>query len=466
MLRIRGMPQRLCDGVGRRDFLRVGALSACGLTLPGMLRASEPERGARTPTFGKARRCLLLYLTGGPPQLDTWDLKPDAPDRIRGEFKPISTNVPGIRISEWFPRLARCADKMCIVRSVSHADRTHPSAGYTMLTGVPHPLANAATAATIRPGPSDHPHVGSLLAMTRRRRNSAPPFVSLPEIIKDAGVNKYPGLDGGMLGRQYAPFLVEADAENDGFRVPDVFLPANVTAQRLSERRVLVDQLDRGLRNADTRLGQDMEGWYRQAYEAMAAPAFREAFVLDREPLAVRQRYGNHLFGQGCLLARRLLEAGVGMAAVYWHQEGPPDSLVWDTHQNNFGRLRESLMPPTDAAFSALLEDLEQRGMLDDTLVVCMGDFGRSPLINRSGGRDHWSAVQSIVLAGGGVRRGQVYGASDRDGGQPADRPVAPADLTATWLHLLGIPGDLMIHDRTGRPLRACVGETIPGLLA
>ena len=385
---------------------------------------------------------------------------------------PIATNVSGIRISEWFPRLARCADKMCIVRSVTHGDRTHPSAGYTMLTGVPHPLANASTAATIRPGPSDHPHVGALLAKSRAEgrgrvaRSPAPPFVALPEIIKDAGVNRYPGLDGGMLGRQFAPFLAEANPERNGFDVPDVFLPADVTGERLADRRVLLDQLDRGLRSVDAQLGREMNGWYRKAYEAMAAPEFREAFVLDHEPAAVRQRYGNHIFGQGCLLARRLLEAGVGMAAVYWHQEGPPDSLVWDTHQDNFGRLREALMPPTDVAFSALLEDLGERGMLDDTLVVCMGDFDRSPLINRAGGRDHWSAVQSIVVAGAGIRMGQVYGASDRDGGQPADRPVAPADLTATWMHLLGIPADMEMRDLTGRPHRACVGEKILGILA
>jgi hypothetical protein len=465
MLRVRGRAQRLCEGVQRRDFLHLGTLGTLGLSLPALLRAAGARPVTAQGAFGKARRCLLLFLTGGPPQLDTWDLKPAAPEQIRGELKPIQTNVTGVQISELFPRLARHADKLCIVRSVTHPDRTHTSAGYTMLTGVPHPLANAASAANIKPGPDDHPHLGALLAKSRLLQRGVPVFVSLPEVIKDAGVNQYPGLDGGLLGNRYAPWRLEANPERTAFVLPDIFLPSGMTAQRLGDRRVLLDQLDRGLRSVESRAAGDLDGWYQQAFDVMRAPALRLAFALDREPAPVRAQYGNHLFGQGCLLARRLLEAGVGLAAVYWHYEGPDDSPVWDTHQNNFIHLRRRLMPPTDGALAALLNDLEQRGMLADTLLVCMGEFGRTPLINRQGGRDHWSAIQSVLLAGAGIRAGSVYGASDRMGAYPADKPVTPADLTATMMHLLGIPEDMEIADRTNRPLRACQGKLIGGIL-
>jgi hypothetical protein len=453
-------------GVGRRDFLHLGALGTFGLSLPALLRAAGSKPRPGQATFGKARRCLLLFLTGGPPQLDTWDLKPQAPERIRGELRPIATNVTGIQVSELFPRLSRHADELCVVRSVTHPDRTHTSAGYTMLTGVPHPQANAPSASNIRPGPHDHPHVGALFASARPSRGDVPAFAALPEVIRDAGVNTYPGLDGGLLGSRFSPFRVEADGGRTRFLLPDVFLPRGVTAKHLADRRALLGQLDRGFKRVAGAGARDLDTWYQKAFDVLRSRAVREALDLERVPQRVRERYGGHLFGQGCLLGRRLLEAGVGLAAVYWHYEGPDDSPVWDTHQNNFAHLRKRLMPPTDTAFSALLSDLRQRGLLEDTLVVCMGEFGRSPLINNKGGRDHWPAVQSVVLAGAGVRGGSVYGASDRDGAYPKEKPVTPADVTATLLHLLGVPADLEIRDRTGRPLRACQGEVIAGALA
>ena len=462
MLRIRGRTQRLCDAIDRRDFLHAGALGCFGLSLPTLLQAAAPVAGS----FGRARRCILLFLTGGPPQLDTWDLKPAAPERIRGELRPIATNIPGMMLSELFPQLARHGDKLCIVRSVTHPDRTHTSAGYTMLTGMPHPLANSTSATLIRPGPLDHPHIGALLAKARQADQIAPVFASLPEVSRDAGVNTYPGQDAGILGNVYAPFQIEANAERSAFLLPDIFLPADVSAERLRDRRLLLDQLDGVRRASDAEAVRDMAGWRQRALDLKRSPAVRAAFDLDREPIALRQRYGNHLFGQSCLLARRLLEAGVALTTVYWHYEGPDDSPVWDTHQNNFSHLRERLMPPTDVAFSALLDDLAQRGMLADTLVICMGEFGRTPLINRHGGRDHWSAVQSIVFAGAGIRAGSIHGASDRDGAHPAVSAVTPADITATLMHLLGIPADMEITDRIGRPLRACSGTPIAGVLA
>lgn len=458
MFAIQGRPNRLCDGTSRRDFLRVGALGALGLTLPGMLRA------APTPTpdagFGRAKRCVLLFLTGGPPQLDTWDLKPDAPAEVRGELKPIATCVPGVRISELFPRLARQTDKYCIVRSVTHHCTVHTPAGYAMLTGAEHPSAAAKSATEVRPSPDDRPHFGSLLARVRPERRGVPTFAALPEIIKDDAINEFPGQGGGILGKRYDPFRIDGAARDATFRVPDIVLPPGMTAERLQNRRELLPLLDRQRREFD-----DRDAHSQRAYDLIGSAAFQRAFQLDREPDRVRAAYGRHLFGQGCLLARRLLEAGVSLVTVYWHYEGPQDSPVWDTHANNFPHLRKRLMPPTDEAFAALLEDLAGRGLLADTLVACMGEFGRSPKINRDGGREHWPQVQSVVLAGASVPAGSVYGASDRIGGQPADKPVTPADLTATLLHLLGVPPDLELRDRGGRPLRACDGTPVRGLL-
>jgi hypothetical protein len=454
MLRVLARRVTPCDGVSRRVFLTAAAALGLARTAPA---------GPSPDGFGRARRCLLLFLTGGPPQLDTWDLKPDAPAEVRGELKPIATNVPGVRVSELLPRLARQADRCCVVRSVTHGDTVHTSAGYTMLTGVPHPKANGPTAALIRPTPDDHPHLGALLAKSRGARAGLPVAVSLPEYIRDANVNDFPGQDAGFLGRAYAPLRIDADEARQGFRPPEVVLPADVTAQRLEARGYLRRQLDRALRDAPA--AAEMDAWHAQALGLLRSPAVRRAFEIDREPDRLRESYGRHLFGQGCLLARRLLEAGVAFVTVYWHYEGPDDSPVWDTHENNFRHLRERLMPPTDRALAALLGDLAGRGMLDDTLVLVMGEFGRTPRVNAKAGRDHWPHVQSVLLAGAGVLAGSVYGSSDRRGAYPADQPVTPADLAATVLHLLGVPGDLEVRDRLGRPQRACAGRPVRGLV-
>jgi hypothetical protein len=408
----------------------------------------------------------LLFLVGGPPHHDTWDLKPNAPSEIRGELRPIATRVSGVHISELFPHLAEQADKYCIIRSVTHGDTIHTSAGYTMLTGVPHPRPNGKSAANARPSPDDHPHLGSILARVRASRTGLPAFASLPEVIRDDAVNEYPGQEAGFLGKTYSPYRIHADTQRAVFQVPDIFLPAGMTVDRLDDRRVLLDQLDRSFRVSETNTQiADRNSYYRQAFAMIRSPAARQAFLLDREPDRLRDAYGRHLFGQGCLLARRLLEAGVSLVTVYWHYEGPKDSPVWDTHQNNYPHLRNRLMPPADRAFASLLADLADRGMLQDTLVVWMGEFGRTPRINAHGGRDHWPHVQSVVLAGAGIRGGSVYGASDRVGAFPADLPVFPADLAATILHLLGVPPDLELRDRTDRPVRACQGSPLRLLL-
>src|SRR5262249_47961728 len=304
--------------------------------------------------------------------------------------------------------------------------------------------------------PAAPPPRGGVRATPRGAGSGLRAVASRREFIRDAGANAFPGQGAGFLGKAYAPLLVEADAARRGFRPPEVVLPPDVTADRLAARGFLRRQLDRALAGAPA--PDDMEEWQRQAVGLLRSPGLRRAFEIDREPDRVRASYGRHLFGQGCLLARRLLEAGVAFVTVYWHYEGPDDSPVWDTHGNNFTHLRQRLMPPTDQALAALLADLGQPGLLDDTLVVCLGEFGRTPRINKNAGRDHWPHVQSVGLAGAGVRGGSVYGASDRHGAYPADQPVTPADLVATVLHLLGVPPDLGLIDRLGRPLRACSG--------
>ncbi len=444
--------------LSRRRWLQLG------LIVPGTVTSRRTFAG-ESASFGRAKRCVLLYLTGGAPQHDTFDPKPRAPVEIRGELSAIATSQPGVEFTELFPRLARRAHQLTVVRSITHDDTVHTSAGYAMLTGWRHPQANAATAADIRPQPTDRPHLGSILGVTRPPAGP-PPFIALPEVIKDAAVNEFPGLNGGFLGTAAGPLLVEGAAETGRFRPPPLILSPGVTGERFKRRRLLLEQIDPGGITAETgsRSRIAREQWTR-AMNLLGSRAVGEAFELEREPAAVRDRYGPHLFGQGCLMARRLLEVGVTCAAVYWHYEGPDDSPVWDTHWNNYPHLRRRLAPPSDQAIAALLEDLSDRGLLDDTLVVVMGEFGRSPRLNDKAGRDHWPFVSSLLLAGAGTPAGTVYGASDREGAYPANDAVKPADFMATLLHLLGVDAHQPLRDAVGRPHPVIEGTPIAGLL-
>jgi len=464
VLTLCGPSRRLCDGIDRRAFLRAGAIGALGLSLPQLLAAAEEP--ATDPTFGRAKRCILLFLMGGPPQHDTWDPKPDAPAEVRGEFRPIASSVPGIRVGELFPLLAQQAHRYTIVRSITHTDSTHTTAGYTMLTGMPHPNPGVPSARN-GPRPTDHPHFGSVMATVHSARSGLPPFVTLPEIVKDAAVNEVPGQGAGFLGPRYAPYLVEANLQRTAFLRPGIVLPTEMSTHRLADRESLRELLNQEFDAAAKNLHSTaLDGFYRQAFSMISSENAKAAFDLSAETSSVRESYGQHLFGQGCLLARRLLEAGVRLVSVYWHYEGPDDSPVWDTHENNFKHLRERLMPPADRAISTLLQELFERGMLDDTLVICMGEFGRSPKVNSKAGRDHWPHVQSIMLAGAGIHAGSIYGSSDADGGYPAERPVTPGELIATFLHLLGVPHDLTLQDQLNRPFPTSHGEPVRGLFA
>jgi hypothetical protein len=473
MLSIQGSHARLCDGLTRREMLRVGGLASFGLALPELLHGREvaSARSPRTPGInpeargvggGKAKSCIVLFLMGGPPQHSTWDPKPNAPAEVRGEFKPIATAVPGLQVCELMPQTARLADRICVLRAVSSNDNAHSSSGYFMMTGVPHQPMNFENA---NPGaPNDHPNIGAVVRRLRGDRDGMPAAVRLPHRIFNTNGSVWPGQDAGFLGRGSDPWLFTCEPASPGFRIPAFTLPAEVPQARLEGRRSLLHQIDHRLESVERSgvMGQ-FDRQSQQAFDLLRSPRSRQAFRLDREPPKVRERYGRSQFGQSVLLARRLVEAGVALVQVNWYRgpDEPEANPCWDSHTDEAKRLKTVLVPPFDQAYSALLDDLEQRGLLAETLVVCMAEFGRSPKINRQGGRDHWGYVYPAALAGGGVRGGQVYGASDALGGHPRDGRVEPHDLTATIFHCLGYSPDTEIREALGRPLPISRGQVI-----
>ncbi len=436
----------------RREFLRVGGLSALGLGLPQLLRSRA--RASESPK--RAKSCIVVFLMGGPPQHSTWDPKPDAPAEVRGEFGPTETNVPGIRICSLFPKLAKQADKLAILRGVSTGDNAHSSSGYAMLTGVPHAPLNAEG---VNPGPpNDSPSLAAIVRRLRGDRNGLPGSVRLPMHIFNTDSSVWPGQDGGFLGRAADPWLFRCEPASPAFGVPELTLQPDISVERFGGRRALFQKLDRSATSLP---------FGDKAFDLLNSPAARAAFDMNKETPKLRDRYGRHQFGQSCLLARRLVEAGVGLVQVNWFRgpDEPAEAPCWDSHAKEANRLKNALCPPADGGVSALLEDLSDRGMLADTLVMCISEFGRSPKFNAAGGRDHWGRVFSVALAGGGIKGGRVYGASDKLGGDPLDGKVSPADLTATALHCLGFEPDAEIRDVQRRPLPASRGTVIRGIL-
>ena len=467
MLTIKGPATGSGRSLRRRDFLQVGAAGALGLTLPTLLHASATRAAGSNRSFGRAKRCILIYLNGGPSQLDMWDMKPDAPVGIRGELNPIATNVPGIQIGELLPLMAKQVGKFKIVRSVTHPCSVHTTAVYTMLTGTVH---TTPTVDQTRSSPDDPPHLGSIVAKSLGWRRRLPPFVSLPRLFEAPPVDGiWAGQNAGFLGRRYDPFVIRGEKQTAEFTAGAVELPPDMNMRRLSERQVLLRKLNgaAGAIRAGRQAGE-LDTFYQQAYSLLGSMGLREAFDLDREPDKVRDRYGRNLFGQGVLLARRLIEAGVRLATVYWIDPTPagPGGGEYDSHGRIYHHMRQRLVPPTDRALASLFADLSERGLLDDTLVVVMSEFGRTPRINKDAGRDHWPQVQSILLAGAGISGGSVYGASDRIAAYPAADPITPADLAQTIFHLLGVPPDLELIDQLGRIVPACRGSQIAGLCA
>jgi hypothetical protein len=465
MLRFLGPGTRLCDGRSRREILRVGGLGllGAGLGLPELASASGASGG---PSFGRAKSCIVLFLMGGPPQHSTWDPKPDAPAEVRGEFGPISTSVPGISVSSLLPMTARVMDKVCLLRAMSTGDNAHSSSGYYMLTGRPHQPQNIENA---NPGaPNDFPSLGALAGRIGAGGGSLPSSITLPHRIFNTDGSVWPGQDAGFLGRGADPWLLNAKETPEGYRIQEIDLPADLDPARVGRRMGLVDGFRRGIDALDRETrGAVFDAQSRRAFGLLQSPEARKAFRIEDEPAATRDRYGASPFGRGVLLARRLVEAGVRLVQVNWYRgaDEPGENPCWDSHIREPARLREVLAPPTDRAFSALIEDLDRRGTLDETLVVCMAEFGRTPKLDAAGGRNHWGSVFSIALAGGGIKGGQAFGSSDKIGAQPRDNRVRPEDLSATIFHCLGHRPETEYPDRLGRPHPLSRGEVLHAIL-
>lgn len=471
MITIRSKTTQAAAGLARRELLQLGGLPLLGLGLPALLSAPRTAAGALNgahivPSSGRAKSCIILFLMGGAPQHSTWDPKPDAPAEVRGEFGPISTPVPGMQICELLPQMARVADKLCLLRGVSTGDNAHSSSGYYMLTGRPHVPMNQENA---NPGPpNDWPCLAAVAQRLLPSRGELPAAIRLPKHIFNTDGSVWPGQDAGFLGRNADPWLFRCEPASASYHIPEFQLPVDVPADRLGQRQSLLSVFNRQL---DEPLRRGALATYDQhtqrAYELLSSPRSRRAFSLDQEPEPVRQRYGLTQFGQSTLLARRLVEAGVRLVQVNWFRgpDEPSDAPCWDSHARESERLKNVLAPPLDQAFSALLEDLAARGMLDETLVVCLTEFGRTPRFNGRAGRDHWGPVFSLALAGGGIRGGLVHGASDRIGGQPRDGLVRPEDVTATILHCLGFQPGTAFLDAQGRTFPISRGTVIEPIL-
>ncbi|HEY2911522.1 MAG TPA: DUF1501 domain-containing protein [Gemmataceae bacterium] len=437
----------------RRTLLRIGAVGLTGLTLPTALRA-EQSGGRRK---AKAKSVIMLFQFGGPSHIDTFDAKPDAPSGIRGEFKTIRTKTAGLLVTEHLPKLAERSQRYSVVRSVRPTRSNHNSGAYYSLTGR-EPLIDIVTA---NASATDFPHPGSVIGALRPPDHNVPPFVALPTMIAD-GPFRTPGEFAGLLGKAHDPLWVLKDPNARNFQVRELAPPAGVDVGRLADRKSLQAGLA-GLseladRSADIR---GMRDYQARAIDLLAAPRTQKAFAMEEEKSATRDRYGRNTYGQSVLLARRLVEAGVRFVTVYYS----PGIGGWDTHKNNFSTLKNSRLPHNDAAVAALLDDLHDRGLLDETLVYWTGDFGRTPKVNKDAGRDHWPQCMSVLVAGGGIRGGTTYGASDPTGAFPKDDPCRPDDITATVFHAVGLDPATEIRDQLGRPMPISTGTPIRPLI-
>lgn len=447
----------------RRELLQVGGVGSLGIGLS-HLKAAPAHAGSGS-TFGRAKNVIYLFLAGGPSQYETFDPKPFAPAEIRGVFRPIDTNVPGVRFCELLPRISTMADKLAVVRSMATDDPNHESGGYWVNTGYKYVGPNMRDLS-----PTDWPTLGSIVKMLKPSQTVPFSTVQIPEPIV-ANPNVFlPGQNAGFLGRRWDPEFLKCDPTAKQFQIDEFTLAPDLASSRLSARRNLLEQFDQQAQFIERRASiREYDRMTQEAFNVLLSGTARGAFALNTEPDAVRDRYGRSKWGQSVLLSRRLIEAGVRMVFVNWPRE-PGDLSVgnplWDTHGQNNPRMKDVLCPQFDLGFTALIEDLEQRGLLDETLVVAIGEMGRTPRFNGAGGRDHWGNVFSLVLAGAGIKRGHIHGASDKTGGYPISDRVQPQDLTATILHLLGIGHDATFPDRTGRPHRVSEGEPIAGLLS
>jgi hypothetical protein len=443
------------DRLTRRSFVRIGGLAPMGLGLSQLLDAKTSKP---TGTFGKAKRCLLLYMWGGPSHIDLFDMKPDAPSELRGPFKEVSTNVPGVRISELMPALGKVIDKIGFIRSVTHTDNNHSTSAHWMLTGHKHPLSLENFGAR----PSDYPHIGSIVSKFSPVNNGLPSFVSLPEVIGTTAGFITPGQNAGFLGRQYDPFVVNKHPDDPDFAVPNLTPVDGLSRDRLQKRVSLVESFDNLRSDLSASVDvNDLNAVNRYAYNLLTSPKVAQSFDLEAEGPKEREKYGMRTFGQSVLLARRLLESGVKLVTVYWHRDKPGVDTTWDTHKENFTGLKDRLVPQVDQPIAHLLNDLETRGMLEDTLVVWNSEFGRTPKVNKNAGRDHWGRCNTIWMAGAGVPGGQMYGKSDKIASEPVENAVSPADVSATIYHLLGLDPASHFYDALDRPFRLSEGNVL-----
>jgi len=437
-----------CEGFYRRDFLKIGAAGLFGLTLPQLLRL-ESAAQARESEGGPKRRAnavILLWLGGGPATIDMWDLKPDAPAEIRGEFKPIDANVDGIQICEHLPKTAQVIDKVTLVRSLNHTIPSHGPATVFMQTG------NKPTPAV------QYPVLGSLTTKLMSQEPGVPPFVSFGEMRN--------GNAAGYLGTACNPFLIDGDGGKGGkgdkanFRVRGITLPNGFTLEQLEDRDGLLNDFDQGFRAADKAgdLVDGLDAFHQKALEILRSDKTKKAFDLTQEKQELREAYGLNGFGQGALAARRLVEAGVRFVTV---------SLGgWDTHGKNFEALSKQRLPQLDPTLATLIQDLSERGLLDKTIVYCAGEFGRTPKINKNAGRDHWARSMAVLLAGGGFKKGYAHGTTDAQGMAPATEPCTPDDVSSTIFHCLGIDPHTELQTSTGRPIQLFrEGRVIPRLI-
>jgi hypothetical protein len=437
-----------CEGFYRRDVLKLGVAGVFGLTLPQMLRLEAQARAAAPPSRRADRRAdsvIMIWLGGGPATIDMWDLKPDAPEGIRGAFRPIPTSATGIQISEHLPLTAQVMNRCTVIRSLHHFIPAHGPATVHMTTGN-------------RPTPAlQYPSLGSLAMRMLPPQRGVPSYVSFNELRNGTAGT------AGYLGTAFNPFIVEGNAVGRGnanMRVRGITLPTNFTLDQLENRDRLMRGFDEAFRGADRNadLADGLDAFHRQALEILRSDRTRNAFNLEQESQATRQRYGTTPFGQGVLAARRLVEAGVRFVTI---------SLGgWDTHGRNFDALRTRLLPQLDRTLSALIGDLADRGRLDNTIVYCAGEFGRTPRVNRNAGRDHWARSMAVVLAGGNFRRGYAHGSTDREGMAPANEPCTPDDVAATLFHNLGIDPHRELMTPSGRPVQLFRdGEVLQRLL-
>ena len=480
MLRIPGKLTATCEGVSRRDFLQVGSLGLMGMQLSQVLALQEAAKAsvpkfAGAQGFGAAKSVIVLFLQGGPSHIDIWDPKPDAPSNVRGEFKPIKTKVPGIELSETMPKLGQAIDKATLIRSMSYTPAglfNHTAAIYQMLTGYP-PDVVSPSGQLEPPSPIDFPTAGSWISKFLPPTEPVLPFVEMPRPLQESNVIGKGGA-AGFIGKEFDPYRLYQDPAKS-VKLDDLALRKETPQGRLQDRFELLKGINGSMKELEKAVDSyALDKYYEQAFDLVLSGKARDAFDLEKESSSMRDRYGRFTFGQGALMARRLVEAGTRFVQLNWPSvaNGNPETTAWDTHAANFGPLKNLHCPKLDQALSALLEDMSERGLLDETLVIAVGEFGRSPRLgvstsgntNSPDGRDHWPYCYTAVAAGAGIPGGRLYGESDDTASSPREKPVHPNDLLSTVYYALGIDPNQEIHNHLNQPRALVKGKALTDL--